>query len=402
MNKPSDNGAKRDVFAQIVARRRFTIPAISEAAGISMTTVSKYVDELQSAGFLCASGYVDTGRKGRRPVLYELCSDSNCFLGIDIKSFELNLGLMNLAGEMVRVCHMSDFRFDNTYGKIDEICRRVQEFIAEDGDAGRKILSANFNISGRVNSVLGTSASIFNFEDAQDVSLARTLTERLGITSYIENDSKVMAYGEYCSLPALECRNMLYVNVSEGIGMGIIIDGEIYYGKDGYAGELGHIYRYDNDIMCQCGKKGCFETEVSGRAIRRKLHERVYNHAGSLLAKNVWAQKDITMSHIIEASEKGDQLCIELLAETGRELGKELAGLVNLMNPECIIIGGSIARAPEEFFLGPLCNMVRQHTLGLMSRQLRISASRLGQQAGIIGACMISRRKTLGGLLSLE
>ncbi len=398
MKTPTETTGSQ-LLKQIFALQRFTVPAVSEATRISMTTVSKYVEELQRIGFVRSSGYVDTGKKGRRPVQYELCTSNHCFFGVDVKSFELNLGVMDLMGEMVAFKHLPDFRFDNTYNKIDEICQSVTDFMAEYQRDGRKVLAANFNISGRVNSQAGTSHSIFNFEDTQEMSLTQLLKARLGIPTYIENDSKVMAYGEYWSMPVQKQKNVLFVNVSEGIGMGIIINGEIYYGNDGYAGELGHIYRYDNNIPCHCGKKGCFETEVSGRAIRRKLKERIYGHAQSLLAKRVWEQRDITMADIVRAAEMGDGLCVELLAETGRELGKELAALVNIMNPGCIIIGGAIAQAPESCFLEPLRDMVRQYTLGLMRHQLSITASALGKKAGTIGACMIARHKTLAQML---
>lgn len=242
---------------------------------------------------------------------------------------------------------------------------------------------------------MGTSASVFNFEDMRDEPLAVLLKRRLDIPIFIENDSKAMAYGEYIHCIDESWKNILYVNVSWGIGLGIILNGELYYGKDGYAGEFGHIYRYDNDIMCHCGKKGCLETEISGRAICRKLKEQIYNHAPSSLSAKVWAQKQITMMDIINAVKEGDLLCMKLIAQTGYELGKELAGLINLLNPDCIIVGGQLTQVSDECFMEPLRTATHKYAFKLMRRELPILSSRLGNDAGIIGACMIARNKFL-------
>ncbi len=395
MNTGTSTSRRTGIIRQMTSCRQFIIPEIAAATGTSMTTISKYVTALQNEGILRPTGYVETRKKGRRPVLYEFCLDTIFFLGVDIKAFSLSLGLMNIAGELVKESFIPEFRFDNTHGKIEEICQRVQEFIDGYDDGERKVMAANFNLSGRVNSQEGTTASIFNFEGSQANLFTTLLEERFGFPVFVENDSKAMAYGEYDMLSDPDCRNMLYVNVGWGIGMGIIINGEIYYGKDGYAGEMGHVYRYDNNIICHCGKKGCFETEVSGRAICRKLRERIYNHVPSILTQKVTRNRDITPIDIVNSAKEGDQLCIDLLTETGQELGKMLAGLVNLLNPDKIIIGGVISSSPEEYFLHPVRDMVYRNTLKLLNRHLLISTSDLGEKAGIIGACKIAHHKAL-------
>lgn len=233
-------------------------------------------------------------------------------------------------------------------------------------------------------------------------SAADSFAQRtLGIPVFIENDTKAMAYGEYVSENNASQENVIYVNIGWGLGLCIIINGEIYYGKDGYSGEFGHIHMYENNVMCHCGKKGCIETEISGSAVCRKLVERIYNHEASVLSKKVWNGNMITIEDIIEAAKLEDPLCIELVTQAGGELGHQLAGLINLLNPDRIIIGGRMSEIAPYYFLQPVKLAVHKYSLRLMTQQLSIVPSRLGGDAGVIGACLIARKKMIWNKLSI-
>lgn len=385
---------KSEVLKAVFREGSFTIPDIAARTGLSVTTIAKYVAELCADKVLQPVDSERSGRRGRRPNTYRVAADSYCFLGVDIKSFELTIGLMNLKGEMVRVEHVTDFRFENTHNKLDEICTHITRFMAEAASrGGGRIVAANFNLGGRVNSRQGTSATIFNFEETREIPLTALLGEYLGIPVFIENDTKAMAYGEYASAGEEFPENMLYVNVGWGLGLCIIINGEIYYGKDGYSGEFGHIHMYNNNVMCHCGKKGCIETEISGSAICRKLIERIHNHEVSVLSRKVWDGGVITIADLLEAVRLEDPLCIELVSQAGSELGHQLAGLINLLNPDCIVIGGSVAGVAPYYFLQPATLAIHKYSLRLMNQRLAILPSRLGADAGVVGACMIARKR---------
>lgn len=387
---------KGEILRAVFREGEFTIPVIAQQTGLSITTIAKYVSELCSLHVLEPVDCVKTNRRGRRPLVYRVASGSYGFLGVDIKPFELTIGLMNLSGKMVQVEHITDFRFENTHNKLDEICTHTTRFMAAaEEQTGCKIVAANFNLGGRVNSRRETSATVFNFEETREMPLTALLREYLGIPVFIENDTKAMAYGEYACAGKSYPENMLYVNVSWGIGLCIIINGEIYYGKDGYSGEFGHIHAFNNNIMCHCGKKGCVETEISGNAICRKLIERIHNHEVSVLSKKVWSGGGITIADILEAMKLEDPLCIELVTQAGSELGYLLAGLINLLNPDCIVIGGSIAQVAPYYFLQPVKLAIHKYSLRLMNQHLSILPSQLGTEAGVIGACMLARKRMI-------
>ena len=346
---------RSSILRHVMRNGNFMVTEIAEATGYSLTTIAKYVAELQSDGMIAELERVNLHTKGRKAIRYGVNPDSYYFLGIDMKTFELNIALINFIGEVVRIERHTDFRFENTHDALDELCNRVQRFIDTlEGIDPEKIAGANLNLSGRVDSRTGTSASVFNFEETHDTPLADILKEKLGLKIFIENDTKAMAYGEYMSGENKRYENLLYVNIGWGLGLGIVIDGKVYYGKDGYSGEFGHVHMYNNNILCHCGKKGCIETEVSGRAIHRKLIERINNGESSVLSRKVRKGAVITTNDIIEAAEREDPLCIELISQTGTELGHQLAGLINLFNPEIIIIGGNLAQAEPYHFLQPV------------------------------------------------
>ena len=206
-----------------------------------------------------------------------------------------------------------------------------------------------------------------------------------------------MAYGEYMSGLNKSYKNMCYVNIGWGLGIALIVDGHLYLGKDGYSGELGHVHYFNNNILCHCGKKGCLETELSGRAIVRKLSERILQGDTSILSNKVKSGATITTDDIIEAVKKEDALCIEFISAIGTELGHQLSGLVNIFNPDVIVIGGSLSKIESYYFLQYTRLAIRQFSLKLISQDLPVISSALGEDAAIIGACMIARSKILTG-----
>ncbi|OUQ53037.1 hypothetical protein B5E60_09195 [Alistipes sp. An116] len=393
--KSVGNTIRNSLIQQIMQNGSFIIPEIAAATGYSLTTVAKYVSEMLAEGFITEIDRVCLHTKGRKTVRYGIRPETcPCFMGVDMRAFELNIGLMDFVGRPIRIEHHTDFRLDNTRKSLDTVCHHILDFANSlDGIAPERIAGVNINVPGRVNSRSGTSATTFHFEETVDTPLTDILSERLGMRIFIENDTKAMAYGAYVSGFKQQYKNLLYVNIGWGLGLGIIIDGKLCHGKDGYSGEFGHIHMYNNNILCHCGKTGCIETEVSGRAIQRKLIERIQSGDASLLAPKVRAGETITTSDIIDAVEREDPLCIELIMQTGSELGHHIAGLINLFNPEIIVIGGNLAQAEACYFLQPIELAVRKYSLKLMSQNVPIVTHPSGSDAAVLGACLIARSR---------
>lgn len=382
-----------EVFDRLSENGMFTVPEIVTATGLSMTTVSKYVSSMLENGILEPKDTAKSGMRGRQAILYGVKGEANHLLGVDVRYDSLIMSLMDLAGNVLMEDVARDFSYDNTNDCLARMCSLVELFVREAKEKlGGEIVQMCLILGGRVNSSLGTSATNFNVEWLGDNSLEAFLEDRLGFGVRIENDAKAMAYGEYLKIGDPNLRNMLYINVGWGLGLGLILDGKIYYGRDGYSGELGHIQVYDNDVMCHCGKVGCLETEVSGRALQRKIVEGITAGRSSVLAGGYRKTGRIGIADIMCAAQKEDPMCVELVTNAGTELGKHVSSLINIFNPERIVIGGAIARAAAYYFLYPIKAAVRKYSLRLMSRDVVIDSAILGENAGVFGACMIARK----------
>lgn len=401
--EPADHSVRgtirRSILGHVMRNGSFTIAEIAGDTGYSLTTIAKYVSELQEGGVVNEKERINLHTKGRKTVRYGIDLDSYYFLGIDMRTFTLNIALSDFSGNIVRLERHTDFRFENTYETLDNLCEKVIGFIDSLEDRHKiRIAGANLNIPGRVDSHAGTSSTMFHFEDMGDAPLAEYLSARLGVETFIENDTKAMAFGEYMSGLNKTYKDVLFVNIGWGLGLGIIIDGKLYYGKNGFSGEFGHVNMYNNNVLCHCGKKGCIETEVSGRAIHRKLIERINSGESSILSPMVEQRASITTKDILDAAENEDPLCIELISQTGMELGHQLAGLINLFNPEAIILGGALSQAKPYDFLQPAELAIRKYSLRLMSQNVHIATSTLGDKAGAIGACLLARSRVFGDI----
>jgi len=310
-------------------------------------------------------------------------------VGVDMSHHHLNIALMDFTGNIVDNQMGISYTYENTPESFDVLCGHIQDFIDRTGELKQKIFNINLNISGRVNPESGYSYSSFYFNERP---VSETLTKRLNYNVGIDNDTRAMAYGEYMKGVVEGEQQVIFVNVSWGLGIGIIIDGKPYYGKSGFSGEFGHFPIFENEIICHCGKKGCLETEASGLAIHRMILERIANGESTLLTEMVKDMNKLTLTDIIKATNMEDPLCIEIVEEVGYKLGKYIAGLINIFNPELVVIGGQVAET-DGFIMLPIRSSVRKYSLNLVNKDTQIVASKLKNKAGIIGACMIARSR---------
>ncbi|MCE1155682.1 MAG: ROK family transcriptional regulator [Bacteroidales bacterium] len=358
---------------------------------LTVPTVTKLVGELIDDGYVIDFGKQETNG-GRRPNIYGLNPNSGYFVGVDIKHFRINMALINFKGDLMQTKTDIPFHYENTQANLESLCDLIEEFISGLNVERKKIFSIGINISGRVNTETGHSYSRYFFSEKP---LSEIFQDRLGIHVSIDNDSRAMAYGEFLKGVVHGEKNIIFINVSWGLGMGIISDGKLYYGKSGFSGEFGHLTAFDNEIICHCGKKGCLETQASGSYIHRRFMEKLEEGNTSILNKKLKNGESITIEMIINAAMQGDMLAIDLIEEVGITLGKHIAGLINLFNPELVVIGGSLALTGDYLFL-PIKSSIKKHSLNLVSKDTGIKLSKLGDLTGVVGACMLARSKVLG------
>lgn len=380
---------KKRIITHYIYNGSSTITDLAKELDLSVPTVTKFISEMCEEGYINDYGKLETSG-GRHPSIYGLNPESGYFIGIDIKKFAINIALINFKGDMLELKLNIPYKFDNTPEALEELCKLIRNFIKQIKIIPEKIMNICINISGRVNPESGYSFSMFNFSERP---LAEVLTEKIGFPVCIDNDTRAMTYGEYMKGNVTGEKNIIFVNISWGLGIGIIIDGKIYTGKSGFSGEFGHVNVFDNEIICHCGKKGCLETEASGSAFHRIFLERIKNGETSILSNRLKEKnKPLTLDELIEAACKEDPLCIEIVEEIGQKLGKQIAGLINIFNPEMVIIGGTLSLTGD-YITQPIKTAVRKYSLNLVNKDSVIVTSKLKDKAGIIGACMLARSR---------
>jgi glucokinase len=223
----------------------------------------------------------------------------------------------------------------------------------------------------------------------KNVGLASLIEDEIGIPAFLINDASAAAVGEnrYGSGRGIE--NMIYITVSTGIGGGLIIGGKLYSGYSGSAGEIGHMIIKTEGPVCNCGRCGCLESLASGTAMARMARERIYKGNQDTMLKEMDVNA-ITAEDIAAAARKGDRLCLEVIDEAGFFLGVGFANLVNIFNPQMIVVGGGVAQMGE-MLLRPVRKSMKQHAFKLPSAAVRVVKSKLGSDAGVLGAAAYVR-----------
>lgn len=381
---------QRGIINLCIRKGACSIADFSKELNISVPTATKIVFQLIEDGYLQDCGKVGTNG-GRRPSTYGLNPEAGYFVGVDIARQHFHIAISDFKGELKFYIQDIAFVLEANADSFRGICRKIMDSVTDSGISWDKVLGVGISLTGRVNPEKGFSLSYFV---SDDIPLKDIFQRELDTAVTIENDSRAMTYGEYMSQGADSDRDMLFINLSWGLGMGMILDGHLYYGKSGFSGEIGHFPMLDNDIICRCGKIGCLETGASGSALTRWIKERLKEGRRSPLWKIYNETGDISLQNVLDAVENEDVLAIEGIGEIGATLGRGIAGLINVFNPGLVVIGGRLI-VGRDYLMLPIRTAVNKLSLSKVSADTKIRFSRLGRSAAAIGDCLLSRAKLL-------
>ena len=393
LNSVNDKNAalKQKILRLCIKDGDYSISDFSRELDCSIPTITKIVSELIDAGYLKDLGKAGIS-SGRRPSIYGLNPDAGYIVGVDIRRHHISVAVTDFKGQMIDYQSDLAFALTSTVESFEALCSFLLSHIGKLGIGKEQVLTYGINLTGRVNHNTGYSYSYFIGEDKP---IAATMEGILGAPVFVENDSRAMCFGEYRAGIGNNENNMLFINVSWGLGMGMVLDGKLFYGKSGFSGEIGHTPMLDNDVICQCGKVGCLETGASGSALHREFLQKLDEGKASILSDKYKRGEEITLDDITAALGDEDMLAIECVENVGNVLGKALAGMINIFNPELVVIGGRL-NVTGDYLLLPIKSAINKHSLNMVSKDTRVEMSRLGKKAGPIGACMLSRSRLLG------
>jgi len=315
--------------------------------------------------------------------------DDKILIGIDLGGTTIKGALVTGGGEIIH-----EVRFETEQRSSDRLLEQIVETIhilRGDDRARGRASAVGIGIPGLVNLKSKRIEVMPNLPPLSDVDIISELTSQSGLPVVIDNDANAAAYAELKAGAARGRREVFFVTLGTGIGSGLIIDGKIYRGATGFAGEFGHMTIDPEGIECACGNIGCLETIASGPNIVRRTRERLYRDRTSSLSRlAIPRDRELTAEDIARAASEGDEMAQVMMERTGMFLGIAIAAVVNLLNVEMVVMGGGVMEAGD-LILKPTVKETRRRAFPPSFNSCEIAIARLGPSAGVIGAALLAR-----------
>ncbi len=355
---------------------------IAERLSISLPTSLNIVEELLENGLVEKTG-IGTSSGGRKPVLIGLKENSLYSLGIHSGRHTTRMAVYNNSNHNISGSVELKIDLTNRDEYVNEVFKRSEELVNQAAIDTRKLLCVGIVMPGMINSDEGKNFTHLNFGT---IATSEIFENKFNRPVFIDNDAKAIAHAELRFGKARGLKNVLVVFLEWGLGLGIVINGKIYRGSSGFAGELSHIPAVDNKIYCQCGKQGCLETIASGAAIARMAKEGIETgNLPELRGLKADEADRIETEAIVNAANNGDHYAIKILSEIGLNLGKGLSGLLQLFNPERVILSGKVCEA-RQYIVTPIQQSLNTYCIPKMMEKTEVVVSELGSDRGILGA----------------
>jgi len=307
-------------------------------------------------------------------------------LGVDLGGTKILTAVTNSQGKMLSHDHSITPAPKGHEAVIQSILESAHRALKQADVAISELTAIGVGAPGLSNPETGILFTSPNLPGWRNVPLRDIIQERLGKKTFVINDANAAALGEFYFGAARGIRNFIYITLSTGIGGGIVIDGKIYSGAIGAAGEVGHMTIDDEGPICNCGNRGCWETLASGTALAKEARHRIKEGvATSILEYAEGDVEKVTAQVIYSAAEQGDSLAKELIARTGYYVGVGLANLINIFNPELIVIGGGLSNIGD-MLLEPAFEVAEERAYKEAFQAVRFASAGLGRNSGVLGA----------------
>ncbi|PWT94836.1 MAG: sugar kinase [Bacteroidetes bacterium] len=356
---------------------------LSEVLGKSVPLVAKALNELVKSGHIVEKGFAPSSG-GRRPLVYSLKPNDMFIVAVGMDQLFTKITIVDLLKNPILPIETHELKLHNNNDALPGLIRIIENAIERSGVDSTKIIGVGIGMPGFVNTTLGINYSYLSTNSKE--SLSDYLERSLQMPVYIDNDSSMIALAELKFGLARQVENVMVMNIGWGIGLGMIIHGELFRGHTGYAGEFSHMPIFDTDILCECGKRGCLETEASLLVVAKKAMEEIkHGKVSRMEAKDSYEEM---CTSVMIAANKGDQTAIELLSDMGYKIGKGLAILIHLVNPELIVLSGRGADVGK-ILMAPIQQALNKYSIPRLAENTELKVSGLGHDAELIGAAAL-------------
>lgn len=375
-----DSTSMRQSNAALVLRLIWNEGPLSRAdlarrTGMSASTISDITNELRELGLICDRG-TGASSGGRRPLLLGIQEQRVNIIGVELGASHITVTAISFCGDVLCMKRVENDTREDPQGTLDKLFSLVDWCFEQPGVDRQAWLGLGLAVPAPVNPSAPGELSRLILPKWSEIDLLELLSERYQKPVFLENDANAGAIAEQWFGDHEDTQNLIFVKVATGIGAGFIIDGRLYRGSGGMAGEIGHLSIDPNGAPCVCGGRGCLVTMIGTHALIQSAREHVRPRHSD----------DVTSIHdIIAATLDGDRAALEIVEVAGSHLGTALAGLLNLMNPAVVVLGGELTQL-RSVLLDPLrISLRRQAMFGSVARA-RIVTSTLGESSIAVGA----------------
>src|SRR5688572_5747832 len=358
---------------------------LSDRIGKSLPFTTKILNELIDEDCVIESGYAPSSG-GRRPAMFTIRPDTIYILSVAMDQLVTRISLMDIHNKHVGEIEKFELPLRNNPEALRLLAEKMEEVIRRSAVDKKKIIGVGIGMPGFIDFKKGIN---YSFLESKDKTVTQYLSEKINLPVYIDNDSSLIALAELRFGIARHQKNAMVINIGWGVGLGMILNGELFRGHNGFAGEFSHIPIFSNNKLCGCGKTGCLETESSLLVIIDKAVQGL--KAGRMSGIN----KDFPTGHfeqdfeaILSAAMNGDQFAVGLLSEVGYNIGRGVAILIHLVNPEAVILSGRGALAGK-IWQAPIQQALNEHCIPRLAANTVMGISTLSYLAELIGSAAL-------------
>jgi len=380
---PFNSPLKNKIVQELYFGQTRTCNDLSDALGRSLPLISKTLYELIDAGYIFEKGLAPS-QGGRPPLMYSLRPDNMYILTISVDQLYTQIALVDMFHQYAHPVKTIDLRLLDNKFSLEILAGSIQQYMEDTKMDRSKIIGVGIGMPGFVNNNKGINYSYLH--TGTEESMRDYLERFLQLPVYIENDSSMIALAELKFGLAKGREDVMVINIGWGIGLGMIINGNLFRGHKGYAGELSHIPISDSNTLCECGKRGCLETEASLRVVAKQAIKEIKN--GKISNLKITDDPDHMIEYIMHAGLHGDQYAIELLSEMGSKIGKAVAILTHIVNPELIILSGRGAKVGK-ILTAPIQQALNRYCIPRLVEHMEMKVSQLGHDTGLISAAAL-------------
>jgi glucokinase-like ROK family protein len=369
---------------------RFTPGGISRAELaqhllLSRAAVSVIINDLMEYN-LIRETESRISHSGRPPIILEINPKYGFVIGIDMGATHLAIILTDFCAQVIDEIEIPFLINRGPDVCMPEIDRFVKELLVKNNLDLTNISAIGIDVPGPIVAEAGIVIAPPIMPGWDRYPIRETLEKLWNIPVSLTNDAEAGALGEWAFGAGRGERDLAYIKVGTGIGAGLLLDGRIYRGATGSAGEIGHLTIVEDGPLCNCGNLGCLEALAGGQAIARQAQEEVKKGNRTILS-SMGSVESISAREVASAARRGDLVAQKIVSQAGRHLGIALAGLVNLFNPGMVVVGGGIARIGD-LFLQPIRDAVMRRSLPAAAKTVKITTAILGHRSSSIGAAV--------------